>query len=135
MLRVNGLTITLGGFHLRDVSFSVAQGDYFALLGASGVGKTVLLEAIAGFRPPDQGTVFLKDKDITCQPIQKRNVAMVHQAQTLFPHMSVARNIGYGLQCTRLPRQERQTRIAELADQVGAAIEIVRSDTADGSIK
>lgn len=96
MLRIEGLSKKLGDFAVTDVSFDVGRGDYFVLLGASGVGKTVLLEAITGIAPPDAGRILLSGTDITREPIQSRNIGLVFQDQALFPHMTVAQNIAYG---------------------------------------
>jgi molybdopterin-binding protein len=97
MLCVEGISKRLGSFAIRAVSFTVEDGDYFVLLGASGVGKTVLLEALAGVARPDEGRILWNDRDITCDPIQKRRMGLVYQDQALFPHMTVRRNIAYGL--------------------------------------
>ncbi len=97
MLRVEGLSKRLGNFSIRDISFDVAGGEYFILLGASGVGKTILLEAITGILPVDEGRIVLEGRDITRERIQKRRIGLVFQSQALFPHMSVRGNIEYGL--------------------------------------
>lgn len=97
MLRVERLSKRLGNFSISDISFDVAEGEYFILLGASGVGKTILLETITGMLPPDGGRVVLNGRDITHERIQKRRIGLVFQNQTLFPHMSVRGNIEYGL--------------------------------------
>jgi ABC-type Fe3+/spermidine/putrescine transport system ATPase subunit len=82
---------------LKDISLNIAQGDYFVLLGVSGSGKSVLLETIAGLRQPDHGEIVLNGKDITHKRIQQRGVGIVFQDSAVFPHMSVAKNIGYAL--------------------------------------
>jgi molybdopterin-binding protein len=119
MLKLEGLSKTLGGFVLHEVSFEVAEGDYFVLLGASGVGKTVLLELIAGLRRPDRGTVRLDGRDITGERIQRRRLGLVYQDQALFPHMSVRANIAYALRGRGLSRRDRARRVTELADETG----------------
>ncbi len=115
MLRVEGLSKRLGDFTVSDVTFDVGQGDYFVLLGASGVGKTILLEAITGITPPDAGRVLLGERDITREPIQKRNIGLVFQDQALFPHMTVAQNIAYGLKSTGSGRGHTNHRVQEIA--------------------
>jgi len=120
VLRLAGLSKDLGDFALRDASFEVAEGEYFVVLGASGVGKTVLLETIAGLIRPDAGRILLDGRDITGERIQRRRLALVYQDQALFPHMSVRANIAYGLRARGLGRARTRARVGELASQVGA---------------
>jgi molybdopterin-binding protein len=119
MLRVEGLAKKYAGFQLRDVSFEIDAGEYFVLLGASGVGKTLVLEMIAGLTTPDAGNVFLDGADITRARIQSRNLALVYQEQALFPHMRVAGNIDYGMRAAGMPRAARAETVARLAREVG----------------
>lgn len=118
MLSVDGLSIRLGDFSLDNVSFDVERGRYFVLLGSSGVGKTVVLEAIAGLIAVRSGTIALGGQDITRHPIQKRDIALVYQDQALFPHLSVRDNITYGLRGRRLSKREQRMRVSELAREV-----------------
>ncbi|HPO12004.1 MAG TPA: ABC transporter ATP-binding protein [Candidatus Hydrogenedentes bacterium] len=120
MLQVEGAHIRLGGFSLRDVSFTVDEGGYFVLLGASGVGKTVLLEALIGLLPLDAGRILWKGEDITHERLQKRRLGLVYQDQALFPHMPVWRNIAYGMQGAGYARKETRRQVEALADEVGA---------------
>ena len=113
------ITRTLGEFSIRDVSFEVRDGEYFILLGASGVGKTVLLETIAGLLKPDRGSIFLDDKDITSAGIQNRHIGLVYQDQALFPHLSVRGNIAYGLKSRKLASAEIKRRTERIAEDVG----------------
>src|SRR3990172_2261292 len=76
----------LGEFRLKDVSLSVSSGEYFVILGPSGVGKTVLLETIAGLTKPDSGRITWKGRDITCTAPEMRRFALVYQDYALFPH-------------------------------------------------
>ncbi len=115
MLRIENLAKRLGGFAMRDLSFEVNNGDYFVLLGESGVGKTVLLETIAGLVSPDSGRIMWDDDDVTWKAINKRKMGLVPQDQALFPHMTVRGNIGYGMS----RRKERNAKVRELADLVG----------------
>ncbi len=96
MLRVEDIRLAIGDLRLDRVAFEVAAGDYFMLLGASGAGKSALLEIIAGLRRPDAGRVWLAGRDITRLPIQRRNLGFVFQDNALFPHRSVGGNIAYG---------------------------------------
>jgi len=119
MLCVRDLDKRLRGFALRQVCFAVEGGGYFVLLGASGVGKTVLLETVAGVTHADQGQVLLDGVDITHERAQKRRLGLVYQDQGLFPHMTVRRNIGYGLRAKGTGRTARRKRVEEMAAQTG----------------
>ncbi|HPV57408.1 MAG TPA: ATP-binding cassette domain-containing protein, partial [Tenuifilaceae bacterium] len=79
MLKVEGLSKNLGAFALKDVSFTVNEGDYFMLLGPSGAGKSVILETIAGLVRPESGFIYLNNEDITQKPITNRGVGLVFQ--------------------------------------------------------
>lgn len=114
MLQIDGLRKNLGAFRLSNVSFTVAKGDYFVLLGESGAGKTLILELIAGLMSPDGGRILLTGEDITRRPIQQRNLGLVYQDHALFPHMTVRDNIAYAL-----PRRKHGM-VAILAGEVGA---------------
>ncbi len=91
---------------LDDVSVSIRQGEFFTLLGPSGCGKTTLLRLIAGFETPTSGQILLDGTDITNLPPNKRAVNTVFQSYALFPHLSVAQNIGFGLQMQGRPKAE-----------------------------
>ena len=79
------------------VSLSIARGEFFALLGPCGCGKTTLLRMIAGFETPDAGTIRIQDRDVTRIPPHRRPVNMVFQQYALFPHLTVEENVGFGL--------------------------------------
>lgn len=119
MLSVEGLCKSFASFAVRDVSFEVAAGEYFVVLGPSGVGKTVVLEIIAGLVTPDAGRIVLDDRDITVEKIQHRSVGLVYQDQALFSHLSVYKNIAYGLAGKGLTRSAIRDRVTDLADAVG----------------
>ncbi|MEO6300338.1 MAG: ATP-binding cassette domain-containing protein, partial [Paracoccaceae bacterium] len=91
---------------LDDVSVSINEGEFFTLLGPSGCGKTTLLRLIAGFDMPSSGTIMLNGQDITYLPPNKRPVNTVFQSYALFPHLTVAENIGFGLQMQGRPKAE-----------------------------
>jgi putative spermidine/putrescine transport system ATP-binding protein len=99
---------------LDRVSLSAAGGEFIALLGASGCGKTTLLRAICGFVPLASGSIAVGRRDITKRPPDKRDIAMVFQSYALWPHMTVAQNIGYGLKLRGVSRVEIARRISEL---------------------
>lgn len=101
---------------LRDVSISFASGELTAILGPSGCGKSTLLNILAGILEPTAGAVYFDGKDITSLPPEKRNLGFVFQNYALYPHLTVAQNIGYPLRFVgRLTKIERADRIAELA--------------------
>jgi len=97
----------------------VDDGEYFMILGPTGAGKTILLETIAGIYPPDKGRVYLNNHDITGWPPRKRNIGMVYQDYMLFPHLTVAQNIKYGLRSRNLAKQKGLKRVDELAHLLG----------------
>jgi ABC-type Fe3+/spermidine/putrescine transport system ATPase subunit len=99
---------------LRDVSLSVPRGEFHTLLGPSGSGKTTLLKIIAGFTPADGGAVTLSGTVITHTLPEHRNIGVVFQNYALFPHMTVAENIAFGLKMRGIPRAEREARVAEV---------------------
>ena len=115
---INGLCKSYNGTRaLSDVSLHIHSGEFVAVLGPSGCGKTTLLRLIAGFETPDEGHIILGDKTVSSDthhlPPEKRNVGIVFQNYALWPHMSVAENIGYSLKIARVPMGERQKRITE----------------------
>jgi putative spermidine/putrescine transport system ATP-binding protein len=100
---------------LSPVNLEVEPGETLVFLGPSGCGKTTLLRLIAGLEAPDAGgSIWFDDVDVTAQPIEKRNIGMVFQNYALFPNMTVAQNIGYGLRVRRIDAAERDWRVAEL---------------------
>ncbi|HRK24263.1 MAG TPA: ABC transporter ATP-binding protein [Beijerinckiaceae bacterium] len=104
---------------LKDVSLSIRQGEFFAFLGPSGCGKTTLLRLIAGFNTCQSGRVLIGGKDVSALPPWKRDVGMVFQSYALWPHMSVARNVAFGLEERRLPRDQIEDRVDSALDIVG----------------
>jgi putative spermidine/putrescine transport system ATP-binding protein len=114
-LEVRDATVFYGANRVLDqVSLSAAVGEFIALLGASGCGKTTLLRAICGFVELSSGSIMVDGRDITQLPPDKRNIAMVFQSYALWPHMTVAQNMGYGLKLRGVSRGEIGRRIAEL---------------------
>ncbi len=116
MLKVKKLSKTIGSFSLSDISFEVTEGEYFVLLGASGVGKTVLLETIAGIIRSDTGSVYINNRDITNERIQNRGLGLVYQDQALFPHLSVRQNIAYGISSGT--KKSKNNQVMELAAEL-----------------
>lgn len=110
-IRIDRLLVTRGSFTLRVDELTVRPREIFAILGETGAGKTVLLEAIAGAYPVDEGAIELDGKNIETLPVQQRHLGIVYQDYALFPHMSVAENIGYGLKMNDVPADEAARRI------------------------
>ena len=108
-----------------DVSLNIAEGEFVTLLGPSGCGKTTLLRMLAGFEMPDRGSVRLDGRDVTFLPPYRRDVNMVFQDYALFPHLSAAKNVAFGLERKKLGR-------AEIAKQVEAALQLVGLSTMAG---
>lgn len=118
MIRVEGVTVRAGTFTLSEVTFEVPAGGYGLLIGPTGSGKTTLLEAIAGHHTPAAGRVWLHGNDVTKLPPERRGVGIVYQDQLLFPHLTVAQNIGYALPTDAA---DRTSRIYGLAESLGIA--------------
>ena len=103
-----------GAAAVEDFNLDVARGEFVSFLGPSGCGKTTTLRMIAGFERPTSGTITVGDKDITNRPPNQRNVGMVFQSYALFPNMTVADNIGFGLKVRKRPKAEIDKRVTEL---------------------
>jgi spermidine/putrescine transport system ATP-binding protein len=103
---------------LHQVNFSIAEGEFFTLLGPSGCGKTTLLRLIAGFEPPSGGSLVLDGQDIAQMPPNRRPVNTVFQNYALFPHMTVAQNVGFALGAQGRPKDEIAQTVARMLDLV-----------------
>lgn len=103
---------------LKEISLSIDKGEFITLLGSSGCGKTTTLRIIAGLEIPDSGQVFLDGKDVTGLAPEARDVNTVFQNYALFPHMTVADNIGYGLKLKKIPKAEIKKRVSEMLELV-----------------
>jgi iron(III) transport system ATP-binding protein len=117
-ITVENLTKKFGGVTALDrVDLHVRRGELFFLLGPSGCGKTTLLRHIAGFYMPEEGRILFDDEDVTNVPPHKRNTGMMFQSYALWPHLTVAKNVAFGLEERRVPREEIKSRVARaLAD-------------------
>jgi len=104
---------------LRDVSCVIEPGEFFALLGPSGSGKSTLLRLIAGFNAAQSGRLLIAGEDVSAVPPWKRNIGMVFQNYALWPHMTVAENVAFGLEERKLPRETIRRKVAEALDLVG----------------
>ena len=113
-LEIDRITKRYGEVHaVRDVSLDVADGEFVVLLGPSGCGKTTTLRVIAGFAKPTSGAVRLGERDITYLPPWKRNAGLVFQSYALFPHLTVAENVAFGLEMRKVSKSEMNDRIRE----------------------
>lgn len=119
-LQVENLVVRYGTTEvLKGLELSIRKGEFVALLGSSGCGKTTLLRSIAGFTRPSAGAIRVAGKDVTLLPPDKRGMALVFQSYALWPHMTVAQNIGYGLKLRGTPRGEIARRVQELQELLG----------------
>src|SRR6202042_3942148 len=115
LLRIEGVVKKFGAFRAVDrLSLDIRAGEFFALLGPSGCGKTTLLRLLAGFETPDEGRVLLDGADLAPVPPHRRPVNMMFQSYALFPHLSVERNVAFGLRQDGLPKAEIAKRVAEM---------------------
>jgi putative spermidine/putrescine transport system ATP-binding protein len=113
-LELQALSKRYGDFHaVRGVSLDVADGEFLVLLGPSGCGKTTTLRMIAGFVTPSGGSIRIGGADVTALPPWKRNSGLVFQSYALFPHLTVAQNVAFGLEMRKLARDDIAARVAE----------------------
>lgn len=119
IIQLSGVDKFYGDFQaLRDINLDIQTGEFFSLLGPSGCGKTTLLRTIAGFETPSSGSLMIDGKSMMGVPANKRPTNMVFQSYAIFPHMTVAENIAYGLKARKLPK-------ADIAKAVEDGIEMV----------
>ncbi|MEG0304128.1 MAG: ATP-binding cassette domain-containing protein [Oscillospiraceae bacterium] len=112
-------SLAKGAFSLKDISFSVTHGEIFVILGETGSGKTMLLEAAAGFYRGDSGAALLDGENIADMAAEDRHIGVVYQDYGLFPHMTVYENIAYGLTMRHLPRHEIKEQVLLIAQKFG----------------
>jgi putative spermidine/putrescine transport system ATP-binding protein len=118
-LKLTGISRRYGDFVAVDhLDLEIGDGEFVTLLGPSGCGKTTTLRMVAGFIEPDAGEIWFDDRRMTDVPPHRRNTAMVFQSYALFPHMTVAENIAFGLKMRNLPQFEQAARISEALDMV-----------------
>ncbi|HKT72629.1 MAG TPA: ABC transporter ATP-binding protein [Steroidobacteraceae bacterium] len=118
-VRIESVTKRFGDFvAVNDVSLDVQRGEFFCLLGGSGSGKTTLLRMLAGFETPTSGRIYIDGQDMTGIPPYERPVNMMFQSYALFPHMTVAKNVAFGLEQEGLGRAEIKERVAQILEIV-----------------
>ena len=126
-VRMDAVTKRFGDFvAVRELDLDIARGEFFTMLGPSGCGKTTTLRMVAGFEEPSEGRVLLDGEDVTGRPAFKRPTNTVFQSYALFPHMSVEKNVAFGLQRTGVNKAESKRRAAEELERVGLAAEAKR---------
>lgn len=119
-VRIEGLNLSYDDTHvLKGIDLEIQQGEFFAFLGPSGSGKSSLLRAIAGFGPAPGGIILIGGDDVTRLPPWKRNVGMVFQNYALWPHMTVRKNVAFGLEERKINKQEIVRRVDEALEMVG----------------
>jgi putative spermidine/putrescine transport system ATP-binding protein len=107
-----------GSVAVQEFNLEVDQGEFISLLGPSGCGKTTMLRIVAGFEKPSTGQIIVQGQDLTNTPPNKRKMGMVFQSYALFPHMTAADNVGYGLRVAGRPKAEIEQRVREMLDLV-----------------
>ena len=118
MIKTENLKVNLPGFDLHDINLSIEEGEFFVLMGPTGAGKTVLLEAMAGLIPVKSGRIIIGEKDVTKLPPEERGISIVYQDYALFPHLTVMENIKYGLHFHRIDKKEAEKRTSRLLDEL-----------------
>jgi putative spermidine/putrescine transport system ATP-binding protein len=119
-LNISGLQKAFGSQRVvKDFNLSIAEGEFVSLLGPSGCGKTTVLRMVAGFETPSAGSISIGGQDVVGLPPQARAIGMVFQAYALFPNLTVAENVGFGLKVKGTGRAEREARVAEMLKLIG----------------
>jgi molybdopterin-binding protein len=116
---IRNLKVDLGNFLLQNINLEINSGEYFIILGPTGAGKTVLLEALAGLFPVLEGEVWIDSREITKLNPEKRKIGIVYQDYALFPHLSVEENIAFGLRLRKYPKGEIKEKVNAIAEIVG----------------
>lgn len=119
ILEIRDVSLTRGAFHLQPMRFAIGADEVLAIIGQTGSGKTMLLELMAGFHPPDAGAVLLNGRDMRELALHERKIGYLYQEYCLFPHMTAAENIAYGLRMKKVGGAACRERVHEIAKQFG----------------
>jgi len=119
MIEIKDLCVDLRGFSLKNISFDVHDGEYFVLLGPTGAGKTVLLDAIAGLQSISSGQILINGRDVTDLNLEQRRIGFAHQDYTLYRHLTVRDNISFGLMWRRREKKEIEAAIDQIVELLG----------------
>src|SRR5438034_7872199 len=118
-VRLDGVRKSFGALvAVNEFTLDIDRGTIFSLLGPSGCGKTTTLRLIAGFEQPDMGDVYIRGRRVTAVPPYRRDFSMVFQSYALFPHLSVAENVAFGLRMRRIPRGNRAAAVRHALELV-----------------
>jgi molybdate/tungstate transport system ATP-binding protein len=121
MITIKDLNVRLLEFNLHNITLNISENEFFILMGPTGAGKTVLLEAIAGLIPITSGKIIIGEKDITRLPPEKRGISIVYQDYALFPHLTVRENIIYGLHFHRIDKTQAKKVFSRLTEELNLA--------------
>ncbi len=116
MITLTNLQVHFSNFALNDICLNIGANEFFTLIGPTGAGKTVLLEAVAGLAPVQNGRILIQNRDVTHLPPEKRGVSILYQDQALFPHLTVLHNITYGLRYHAVDPKRARQRVNELIE-------------------
>ncbi len=119
MIAIKNLKVDLGDFLLQNINLEIDSGEYFIILGPTGAGKTILLEAIAGLEPVLEGEVWIDGREVTRLSPEKRKIGIVYQDYSLFPHLSVKANIAFGLKSKKESKASIKEKVSAIAEMVG----------------
>lgn len=119
IIEIKGYSLVRENFALRDIDLDIFDNECFAVLGRTGSGKTMLLESIAGYYSDEGGSITINGKDVRSLPLEKRRIGFVYQDHGLFPHMTVFKNIAYGLLMRKAEKQEIKERVDDIAAAFG----------------
>lgn len=132
MITFDKIEIKYGNFiAIKELNLQINEGEFFTFLGPSGCGKTTSLRALVGFITPSKGKVIVAGKDVTFLPVEKREIGMVFQSYALFPTMSVYENLAFGLNVKKLPKEDVDRKVKEVADKIRISDEQLKKNVSE----